>query len=102
MDEVIVVSMIFSLIMVTLIGGFILLFPLTRRLGAFLERRLEEGSGRNDDPRRVQAIHGVLEDLRGQIEDLRERQEFVEKLVEGRSAEALPDPGDSADREGAA
>lgn len=92
MDEMVVLSMIFTLIMVTLIGGFILLFPVTRRLGAYLERRIEEGSGAKDREA-LEGIHRALHDLRDQVEDLTDRQEFVEKLVEGREPGDLP-PGD--------
>lgn len=89
MDEVIALSMIFSLIMVTLIGGFILMFPITRRLGAYLERRIEEGTGGKVDREALEQIHRALHELRGQVEELRNRQEFVERLVEGRSQESL-------------
>ncbi|NIP58516.1 MAG: hypothetical protein GWM92_09515, partial [Gemmatimonadetes bacterium] len=46
MDPLIAASMIFTLILVVLIGGFIVLFPVTRRLGKALEVYLDQK--RND------------------------------------------------------
>lgn len=101
MDEVVGFGMIFSVVMVALIGGFILMYPITRRLGAYLEKRIEEGGGKKLDPESLQSVHHALDDLRDQIHDLRERQEFMEKLVEGRDERgALSPPGGAADPSG--
>ena len=46
MDPFILQAMIFSIIVIVLLGGFTLLFPLTRQLGKVLEKKyLEDGTG---------------------------------------------------------
>ena len=42
MEPEVVAGMVFTLILTVMVGGFILLFPLSRRLGALLENRLED------------------------------------------------------------
>jgi hypothetical protein len=80
-------GMIFALIMVivliTGIGGTILLGPLAKRLGQFLEVQilerkaaLEEGPGR-DDGELVQAVRALEE----KVDALQERQDFMERLL---------------------
>ena len=45
MDPVILAGMIFSIIVIVLLGGFTLLYPLTRRLAEVLEKRyLQDGA----------------------------------------------------------
>ncbi len=96
MDPIIVPSMIFTFVMVLLIGGFILLFPITRRLGEAVEVWLLEhkkGGGSRSD---LQALRGRLEELADRIEQIEDRQAFTEQLVEGRDPPALPHASDRA------
>lgn len=80
MDPAMLGMMIFTIVVIVLIGGFILLLPLTRRLGEFLEyrmsdrRRVEETEDRE---RLLRAIDALRED----VVRLAERQEFTEKLL---------------------
>ena len=55
MDPLIIGSMIFTIIVLVLVGGFALLYPLTRRLAEVLEKRyLADGSeGANSDEDRL-------------------------------------------------
>jgi hypothetical protein len=73
--------MIFTVIVLMLIGGFILLVPLTRRLAALLEHRMlaEDKAGRSAD---VEALARAVDTLRDEVERLAERQEFTEKLLD--------------------
>ena len=82
MDPLILASMIFSLLVLGLIGGFILLYPLTRRLAEVLEKRyLGDGTGgANAD--QVAALRRAVKALRGEVERLGERQDFTERLLE--------------------
>jgi hypothetical protein len=81
MDPAIIPMMIFTVIVLMLIGGFILLLPLTRRLGALLEHRMlaEDRAGRSVD---VEALARAVDTLRDEVERLAERQEFTEKLLD--------------------
>jgi len=80
MDPAMLPMMVFTIIVIVLIGGFILLLPVTRRLGQFLEyrmsdkRRIEEAEDRE---RLLRAIEALRED----VVRLAERQDFTEKLL---------------------
>ena len=82
-----------------LIAGVILLFPVARRLGAFMEEWIKL--------RREQAVdQDQLGDLRGELRDMRqlletvdsrmdllgERQDFVESLIESGERKRLGEP----------
>ena len=82
MDPLILASMIFSLLVLGLIGGFILLYPLTRRLAEVLEKRyLGDGTG-GTNADQVAALRRAVKALRGEVERLGERQDFTERLLE--------------------
>jgi len=93
MDPYTLGGMIFSLIMVLIIGGFIVTFPIVRRLGGLMEEyirerrdtRLDRGElGRVEGE--LQHVREALETLRRQLDLVQERQDFMEELVE------RPDP----------
>ena len=73
--------MIFTVVVLMLIGGFILLLPLTRRLGALLEHRMlsEDRAKQSAD---VDALVQAVDALRDEVERLSARQDFTEKLLE--------------------
>lgn len=81
MDPVIGFGMIFTVVVVAMLGGFILMFPLTRRLADVLEKRLlaeERAAG----PEQLAALAQAVEALRDEVERLSERQDFTERLLE--------------------
>lgn len=82
MDPLILGSMIFSILVLVLVGGFTLLYPLTRRLAEVLEKRyLGDGAGgANAD--QVAALRRAVQALRGDVERLGEQQDFTERLLD--------------------
>ncbi|MGH7470389.1 MAG: hypothetical protein ACRENP_20795, partial [Longimicrobiales bacterium] len=88
-----VAGMVFTLVFTVIVGGFIVLFPVTRRLGLLLESKLQE----KKDPMHaeladVRQMKELMHSMEAQIRLLAERQEFTEQLIARRSKEALP-PG---------
>ncbi len=81
MDPVIPAAMVFTVVILALVSGTILLFPVTRRLGAALEQYLAAG---NDQQRRLrdERVMDELQALRSEVQALGERQDFVERLLE--------------------
>ena len=86
MDLDLLAALVFSFLMtltiVVSIGGVILLRPLMKHLGEYLEAKAEEGrllAGRN--PAEWDRIMAVLERVEGRMELLEEKQEFTEKLL---------------------
>lgn len=80
-----IAGMIFSLLFALIVGGFILLYPLTRRLGQLIELRLEERrSGRDDTAiaSALEQVSGALDGIQRDVRALQERQEFTDRLLE--------------------
>lgn len=82
MDPTAVAGMIFTLLLALFIGGFILLFPLTRRLGQLLEQRVSGGRPQSDALlREVADLRQTLEGMQADLARMSERQDFVDKLL---------------------
>ncbi len=85
MDPMALVAMLFVLIILAMVGGFILLVPISRRLGAVLELWLDErGKANQIGPQEFGRIREEVAALRDEMEALTSRQDFVENLLEGR------------------
>lgn len=91
MDPNALAGMVTTLILAAMVGGFILLYPLTRRLGALLEQRVQgkmtADPGENREVAQLREQVGVLE---RQVARLTERQEFTEQLVSEKQSRSLP------------
>jgi hypothetical protein len=73
-------------------GAVILLRPISKRLGSYLEALAEEkrkGPVVSEDPR----VLGALENIERRMARLEERQAFTDALLAGRKPESLK-PGD--------
>ncbi|MHB1191846.1 MAG: hypothetical protein ACYC6F_02270 [Longimicrobiales bacterium] len=81
MDPEMIAGMIFVIILMAMIGGFIVLLPISRRLGQFLEYRMSS-KGRIDDPEKMEVLLRAVESLRDDVAQLAERQDFTERLLE--------------------
>jgi hypothetical protein len=83
MDIIPLAGMLFSLLMVLVVGGLILLFPISRRLGKFLELRIDERMEWDALPKEAfDELVGAVETLQHEVSRLSERQQFVERLLE--------------------
>jgi hypothetical protein len=90
MDPMALGGMLFTLILVAMIGGFILLLPVTRRLGAVLEQRLNADPGAGLAAERIRRLESEVQALTAEVERLSERQEFTDALLSERRPLALP------------
>lgn len=81
MDPAMIPMMIFTVVVLAMIGGVILLLPVTRRLGQFLEYRMSE-AGRLPADGDQERILKAIESLRDDVARLAERQDFTERLLE--------------------
>lgn len=96
MDILPLAGMLFSLLVVLIIAGSILTFPIMRRLGKLLEMRIEER--RQDGPQagrlesaELDALREIVEGLQTDVDRLAERQAFAERLLErGREESKAP------------
>lgn len=81
MDPLILGAMIFTLVVLAMVGGFILVFPLTRRLADLLEQRMLAARD-GDRHAEVEALRRAVAALRDDVARLAERQDFTERLLE--------------------
>lgn len=82
---------------VLLIGLFVLLFPLSRRLGGVMEEWIKLKRATSPDQERLSRLEMELGEVRRLVEGvdqriglLTERQDFMESLNEARRAQELP------------
>ncbi|MEX2530507.1 MAG: hypothetical protein WD960_07030 [Gemmatimonadota bacterium] len=83
MGELIVVLS-FALVMLILIGGFWVTYPVTRRLGSYLERLIEEKRNGADAASRIESLQAELLDLQEEVRLLAEHQAFSQSLLADR------------------
>lgn len=84
-----VIEFIFAFLMVLTVGTFILLFPITRRLGRIMEEWISLRRGSLPDRDAIDRIESTLEAISHRLESMDqrvdlvgERQEFMESLME--------------------
>lgn len=90
MDIIPIAGMLFVLLVILVITGAILTYPLFRRLGQALDVYLEErkkGALPASDARQLEEL---IRGLHVRLESLEDRQRFVERLVDERTPE-LPE-----------
>lgn len=89
-DWEVVAPMIMGIVMFLTVGGVILLRPISKHLGAYLEaltkQQLEPGN--RDD---LGQLRDILESMSQRLALLEERQDFNERLLENRSRERAPE-----------
>jgi hypothetical protein len=98
MDPMPIVSMLFTLVLAAMVGGFILLFPISRRLGAYLEQRLEGRLGGDGSAAERRQLESAVRSLQREIERLSERQAFTEALLSDRDPLLLPEESETGGR----
>lgn len=95
MDPTAIAGMLFVLVLAAMLGGFILLFPISRRLGQLMEERIAERKRPATlPPEEIRELHGAIQALQARLEELAERQDFTESLLSERRPLELP-TGDS-------
>jgi hypothetical protein len=95
MDPMAIAGMIFVLVLVLFIGGFIVLSPITRRLGLLLESRLQKEKLEGPSSEELKELQQVIQGLEAEIRRLSDRQDFTEKLLSSRAISSLPPAGRS-------
>ena len=83
-----VAGMIFVLVLAAMIGTFILLIPLSRRLGQMIDLWLEDkrSAGRSEE---LDGLRRSVLALESEVSSLAERQQFIDQLLEGNQRERL-------------
>lgn len=83
MDIIALAGMLFSLLVVLIIAGSILMFPIMRRLGRLIEVRIEERRSGTVPAEDMQALLESVRALEAEVLRLTDRQAFTERLLEG-------------------
>ncbi len=92
-----IAEMIGPVLAIFLIGTFILLFPLSRRLGRVLEEWIKLRQETSPDRDTLARLESEVREVRQFVEGvdqrmrlLAERQDFMESLIEAKKTAALP------------
>ncbi len=92
-----IAEMIGPVLAILLIGTFILLFPLSRRLGRVLEEWIKLRQDTSPDRDTLARLENDVREVRRFVEGvdqrvglLAERQDFMESLIEAKKTAALP------------
>lgn len=88
-DWEMVAPMIMSIVLFLTIGGVLVLRPIAKHLGAYLEaltRQHLDGGPRED----VSQLRDILDTMNQRLTLMEERQDFTERLLEERSRRELP------------
>ena len=88
MDPNALAGMVFTLVLATLIGGFVLLFPLSKRLGTLLESKIKEPPPQIPNAE-IERLSERIQSLETQVRQLNDRQEFAERLIGERQQDKL-------------
>ena len=84
-----IAPMVVAIVMFLTIGGVLVLRPIAKHLGAYLEaltRQHLEGGPRED----VSQLRDILDTMNQRLTLMEERQDFTERLLEERSRRELP------------
>jgi hypothetical protein len=90
MDLLPIAAMLFVLILVGMILGSILLYPIIRRLGTLLEQRLQNRLPDDVMVRELRNLASAIHSVQHQVGQLSERQAHIEALLPDRDALRLP------------
>ena len=88
MEPMALAGMAFVLVLVAMIGGFILLIPLSRRLAQMIDAWVRER--RNvDESEELAQLRRTVQTLEAEVNAIAERQQFTEQLLQNRQAGRL-------------
>ena len=85
-----IASFVFVLMLVSIVFGSILVFPIMRKLAALLEQKLQNRLPDDVLVRELRNVGASLQMLQHQVAQLSERQAHVESLLPDRDALRLP------------
>ncbi len=92
-----IAELIGAVVIILVIGTFILLFPLSRRLGRVLEEWIKLRQETSPDRDTLARLESEVREVRQFVEGvdqrmglLAERQDFMESLIEAKKTAALP------------
>jgi outer membrane murein-binding lipoprotein Lpp len=89
MDPNALAGMVFTLLLAAMVGGFILLAPLSKRLGLLLEQKVNEKSQRLAAGE-VRQLMQRVELLEQEVRSIAERQSFTDELLGKDTHATLP------------
>ena len=98
MDMIALAGMLFSLILIGMVGGFILLFPISRRMGALLEQKVTGKLGDDRALAEIKRLEAVVRSLQEEVERLGDKQAFTESLLVEREPLLLQERGETSAR----
>jgi hypothetical protein len=93
MEPMAVAGMVFVLVLCAMVGGFILLMPLSRRLGLLIDAWVQDKRG-GAAPGELAELRRSIQLLEAEVSSLAERQQFTDQLLQTRARERLDPPAE--------
>lgn len=97
-EPIVLVAMAFSLVVLLMLGGFVVVIPLFRRLAKAIDVWLDQRRAIGPELDEIRQLRSDVHDLTSRLEAtesrldlLAERQEFVERLLEGEAESGVSD-----------
>ena len=91
MDPNAVAGMVFTLLLAGMVGGFVLLRPLSKQLGLLLESKMQANKAPPPQSNaQIETLTETVRALEAEVRHLADRVEFNEKLLANREPAALP------------
>jgi hypothetical protein len=88
MEPMALAGMAFVLVLCAMVGAFILLIPLSRRLGQLLDAWLQDKRGVVPNGE-IAELRRTIQELEAEVHALAERQQFTDQLLQARRPERL-------------
>jgi hypothetical protein len=88
MEPMALAGMAFVLILCAMVGAFILLIPLSRRLGHLIDAWVQDKRGITA-PAEIAELRRTVQELEAEVSALAERQQFTDQLLQSRGTEKL-------------
>ncbi len=91
MDPMGIAGMAFTLLLAGMVGGFILLRPLSKQFGLLMESKLQQNRGPDKlSTAQIETLTETVRTLEAEVRRLSDRVDFNEKLLSNRERVALP------------
>jgi hypothetical protein len=83
-----IAMMVFTLGAIIIVGGFVLLMPLSRQLARYLAFRMQDKAGLGEGVElELRRLRAAVDGLDQKLHLVSERQEFLEKILESRATD---------------
>jgi hypothetical protein len=94
-DYDLLIGVAFILVLAMIVGGVVLLYPLSRKATELLDLRIRERAAEIPGGLKADRLDARLTEIEARLGEIQDRQRFLDELlIEKRPARELPPPGE--------